>query len=53
MSELLERIASELRVPAQVIADAEAGLTPELRGALTESIRRRRALCSCDEFTRK
>lgn len=39
---------SELRVPAQVIADAEAGLTPELRGALTESIRRRRAVADLE-----
>ena len=39
---------AELRVPAQAIAAAEAGLTPELRTALTESIRRRRAVAEVE-----
>lgn len=37
-----------LRVPAQAIADAEAGLAPELRKALVESIRRRRAVAEVE-----
>jgi histidinol dehydrogenase len=39
---------AELRVPAEAIAAAEAGLTPELRIALTESIRRRRAVAEVE-----
>ncbi len=39
---------AQLRVPAEAIAAAEAGLTPELRSALTESIRRRRAVAEVE-----
>ncbi|MFT3832376.1 MAG: histidinol dehydrogenase [Micropruina sp.] len=39
---------ADLRVPAQAIADAEAGITPELRTALTESIRRRRTVAEVE-----
>ena len=46
---------ADLRVPAQAIADAEAGLTAELREAIAESIRRRRAVAEVEaraEFLR-
>ncbi|MFT3862166.1 histidinol dehydrogenase [Micropruina sp.] len=39
---------AHLRVPTQAIADAEAGLGDELRSALIESIRRRRAVAEVE-----
>ena len=41
-------VPQSLRVPAEAIAGAERGLTPELRAALTESIRRRRAVAEVE-----
>ncbi len=38
----------QLRVPAEALGAAVAGLTPELRAALTESIRRRRAVAEVE-----
>ena len=41
-------VPESLRVPAEAIAAAEAALTPELRAALTESIRRRRVVAEVE-----
>ena len=41
-------VPESLRVPAEAIAAAEAALTPELRAALAESIRRRRVVAEVE-----
>ena len=41
-------VPASLRVPAEAIAAAEQALTPELRAALIESIRRRRAVAEVE-----
>lgn len=41
-------VPPSLRVPAEALAAAERGLTPDLRAALMESIRRRRAVAEVE-----
>jgi len=41
-------VPDTLRVPARALVDAEAGLTPHLRAALSESIERRRAVATVE-----
>ena len=45
---LRRRRASDIAVPPQALADALAGLDPEVRAALEESIRRLRATCEAE-----